>query len=178
VRSREHTNLTYVLTQLNRGHLAWFIAAVLDFFSPKVLGLRRRRDVAGLVTALQTGGPRTRRAAANALIALPDRRASEALVHALADDDAGVRMNAALALGEPAGGAGDVTDALCRALRDPEPRVRALAASSLGRLKAAASLDSLIDALGDDSPTVRRTAAIVLSGFDDPRAAEALAAAR
>jgi predicted O-methyltransferase YrrM len=30
VRSREHTNLTYDLTPLNREHLAWFIAAVTD----------------------------------------------------------------------------------------------------------------------------------------------------
>jgi HEAT repeat protein len=153
---------------------------VLDFWSPRVDRSRRRRDVPGIVEALRTGGLRTRRAAANALVAIPDSRATDALVSALTDDDELVRTNAALALGELAGpqSAGEVLKvrgALVDALRDPQPRVRAMAASSLGRAKSAEALEPLIGALHDDDPLVRRTATVVLEGFDDPRATDALA---
>lgn len=153
---------------------------MLDFWSPRVDRSRRRRDVPGIVEALRTGGLRTRRAAANALVAIPDSRATDALVSALTDDDELVRTNAALALGELAGpqSAGEVLKvrgALVDALRDPQPRVRAMAASSLGRAKSAEALEPLIGALRDDDPLVRRTATVVLEGFDDPRATDALA---
>lgn len=153
---------------------------MLDFWSPRVDRSRRRRDVPGIVEALRTGGLRTRRAAANALVAIPDSRATDALVSALTDDDELVRTNAALALGELAGpqSAGEVLKvrgALVDALRDPQPRVRAMAASSLGRAKSAEALEPLIGVLQDDDLLVRRTATVVLEGFDDPRATDALA---
>jgi HEAT repeat protein len=71
--------------------------------------------------------------------------------------------------------ASSLRGALVDALRDPQPRVRAMAASSLGRAKSAEALESLIGALQDDDPLVRRTATVVLEGFDDPRATAALA---
>ena len=87
---------------------------------------------------------------------------------------------AALALGELTGPQSEgevlkVQGALVHALRDPQPRVRAMAASALGRAKSAEALEPLIGALQDEDPLVRRTATVVLEGFDDPRAVEALA---
>jgi HEAT repeat protein len=155
---------------------------VLEFFSPKVTRLRRRRDVAGLVDVLRRGGPRDRRAAANALIAIPDPRTVEPLTEALKDADPLLRTNAALALGElqdgrPHADLSPIVTPLVEALGDPAPEVRAMAASALGRTRSAAALEPLIAALGDPSTTVRLTAKAVLSGYDDPRAREAAAGA-
>ena len=153
---------------------------MLDFWSPRVEGLRRRRDVAGIVDALRGGGLRTRRAAANALIAIPDSRATDALARAATDPDALLRANAVLALGELRGPQSPeeerrVQDVLVGALGDPEPRVRAMAASALGRVRSPASLDALVAALADGDRVVGATARAVLRAYDDPRAAEALA---
>jgi HEAT repeat protein len=153
---------------------------VLEFWSPRVDRSRRRRDVPAIVEALRTGGVRARRAAANALVAIPDARATDALVAGLRDDDELVRTNSALALGELTGpqSAGEVLKsrgALVDALSDSEPRVRAMAASALGRTKATEAVEPLIGALDDSDLLVRRTATVVLQAFDDPRAAEALA---
>jgi HEAT repeat protein len=125
--------------------------------------------------------PRVRRTAANAPVEVNDRRAVEPLIERLADSDPLVRSNAALALGEfeaadPRSGA--IAEALTRALGDSEPSVRAMAASAIGRAKPAAAVEPLIGLLDDPSQIVRRTAAAVLSGFDDPRARDASAAAR
>ncbi len=153
---------------------------MLEFWSPRVDRSRRRRDVPAIVEALRSAGVRARRAAANALIAIPDTRATDVLVVGLKDNDVLVRTNSALALGELTGpqSAGEVLKsrgALVDALSDSEPRVRAMAASALGRTKASEAVEPLIGALDDSDLLVRRTATVVLQGFDDPRATEALA---
>jgi HEAT repeat protein len=155
---------------------------VLEFLSPKVARLRRRRDVAGLLDVLRSGGERDRRAAANALIAIPDPRTVEPLTAALKDADPLLRTNAALALGELQDGRPDadlspIVEPLVEALRDPAPEVRAMAASALGRTRTQTALEPLIQALQDSSTTVRLTAKAVLAGYDDPRAREAVAGA-
>jgi HEAT repeat protein len=155
---------------------------VLEFLSPKVARLRRRRDVAGLLGVLRSGGERDRRAAANALIAIPDPRTVEPLTAALKDADPLLRTNAALALGELQDGRPDadlspIVEPLVEALRDPAPEVRAMAASALGRTRTQTALEPLIQALQDSSTTVRLTAKAVLAGYDDPRAREAVAGA-
>lgn len=154
---------------------------VLEFFSPKVSRLRRRRDVAGLVDVLRRGNARDRRAAANALIAIPDPRTVEPLTDALNDADPLLRTNAALALGElqdgPNADLTPIVEPLVAALGDPAPEVRAMAASALGRTRSDAALEPLIRALGDSSTTVRLTAKAVLVGYDDTRAREAIAGA-
>jgi HEAT repeat protein len=154
---------------------------VSSFESRKVAGLRRRRDVAGLIEVLQTGGERDRRAAANALVTIPDQRAVDPLVDALRSDDWLVRTNAAFALGEfqdsrPDSPLHRIVEPLAAALQDQQPSVRAAAASALGRLRAPASIDPLIAVLDDDNGAVAKTAALVLRGFDDERARAALAA--
>jgi HEAT repeat protein len=153
---------------------------MLEFLSPKVARLRRRRDVAGLIEVLRQGSTRDRRAAANALIGMPDPRAIEPLAEALQDVDPLLRTNAALALGElqdrrPGADLAPIVEPLVAALDDPAPEVRAMAASALGRTKTERALDPLIAALKDPDSTVRLTATAVLRGYDDPRAREAVA---
>jgi HEAT repeat protein len=151
--------------------------AVLEFYSPRVSRLRKRRDVPGLVSALRDGGVRARRAAANALIEIPDPRTIDALLAALDDPDELVRLNAALALGELQGRPElpTIVEPLSRALRDPSPYVRAMAASALGRGKDPRAVGPLVGALDDDDAGVRAAAEAVLPTFDDPAAQEALA---
>ena len=150
---------------------------MLDFFSPRVTTLRRRRDVAGLVHVLENGRTRARRAAANALITMPDPRSAEPLVRALRADDPLLRLNAALALGElrgPRREYHEIVEPLTDALRDESAPVRAMAASALGRRKEPRAVAALASLLEDRSELVRMTAAAVLRDFDDPRAVEAL----
>jgi HEAT repeat protein len=154
-----------------------------SFASRRVSGLKRRRDVAGLIEALRGGNERDRRAAANALVTIPDTRAVDPLIDALRADDWLVRTNAALALGEfqdsrPDSELRRIVEPLGAALQDPQPSVRAAAATALGRLRDPGSIDALVEALDDDNPAVGKTAALVLRGFDDERARAALAARR
>ena len=152
-----------------------------SFESRRVAALKRRRDVAGLIDALQTGNERDRRAAANALVTIPDPRAVDPLIEALRSDDWLVRTNAALALGEfqdsrPDSALRRIVQPLNAALGDQQPSVRAAAASALGRLRDPASVEPLVAVLDDDNPAVGKTAALVLRGYDDERARAALAA--
>jgi HEAT repeat protein len=123
------------------------------------------------VAEQRRGGLRDRRAAANALIEIPDRRALAPLVGALQDDDEAVRRNAALALGEfentrPQSDIDAIVEPLIGALADPAPLVRACAASALGRMKSALATEPL-DRLRRENADelVRKTAAAVLGGF-------------
>jgi HEAT repeat protein len=152
---------------------------VLDFWSPRVQRLERRRDVAGIIDVLRSGSPRARRAAANTLIRLPDPRSVDVLAESLAVDDPLVRRNAAIALGEirdtgSGREAATVHAALIRALADGDASVRTMAAASLGRTRPPEALTALLGLLQDPAPPVRKTVAVVLRGYDDPRAAEAL----
>ena len=154
-----------------------------SFSSRRVDGLRRRRDVAGLIDALKSGSEKDRRAAANALVLMPDPRAVDPLIDALGADDWLLRTNAAIALGEfqdsrPDSDIRRIVAPLNAALQDQQPSVRAAAASALGRLRDPASVEPLVEVLGDDNPAVGKTAALVLRSFDDERARTALAARR
>jgi HEAT repeat protein len=142
-----------------------------DFSSRKVEGLRKRRDVPGLVQVLGSGSPRERRAAANTLVEIPDRRALAGLVAALGDEDEAVRRNVALALGEfedtrPGSELDAIVEPLVAALADSAPLVRVSAVSALGRMKSERAREPL-ESLSRDDPDelVRKTAAAVLRGF-------------
>jgi HEAT repeat protein len=150
---------------------------MLEFASLRVRRLRASRDVAGLVQALDKGGARDRRAAANALITIPDPRAVDALIRALQSPDPLLRVNSALALGELQGPRPEyegIREPLVVALHDESPQVRAMAASALGTRKDADTVPALAALLDDGNELVRKTAAAVLRDFDDPRADEAL----
>ena len=145
---------------------------MLEFFSPKVDRLRRDRDVLGLARALEAKSVRTRRAAANALVAVPDRQALEALLQALGDPDELVRANTALALGEIEVEDGEtgtrVSGALTGLLDDSSELVRALGTAALGRYRNDALVSRRLTTLRDDeSLMVRRTANVVLSDSGD-----------
>src|SRR5262249_31376194 len=145
---------------------------MLEFFSPRVAGLRRRRDVPGLVEALAQGSTRVRRAAANALVEIPDPRAIDALVTTLGDEDELVRVNAAPALGASRGPPArpPPADPLPRARHDDSPPARSMAAPALARAKEPTAVPALIDALQDRDGTVVATVEAVLPTFGDPRA--------
>ena len=145
---------------------------MLEFFSPKVDRLRRDRDVPGLARALEAKGVRTRRAAANALVAVSGRQALEALLQALGDPDELVRANTALALGEIEVEDGEtgtrVSGALIGLLDDSSELVRALGIAALGRYRTDELVSGRLGALRDDeSLIVRRTANVVLSDSGD-----------
>ena len=155
------------------------IPSVLDFWSPRVVRMERRGDVAGIIDVLGNGGTRARRAAANTLIRHPDPRAAEVLAEALASDDPLLRRNVAIALGEirdtgSGRQAATIDAALIRALGDTDTSVRTMAAASLGRTRPASALLPLISLLEDPVPSVRKIAVVVLRRYEDPRAAEAL----
>jgi HEAT repeat protein len=143
--------------------------------------MERKRDVAGIIQVLRTGSVRARRAAANTLIRLPDPRSVEALAEALTDnDDSLLRRNAAIALGEiqDAGSGREAQiahSALILGLADGDSTVRTMAAASLSRTRPTEALTPLIRCLDDADQAVRKTAAVALRGYEDPRAAEALA---
>ncbi len=129
-----------------------------------------------------------------------------ALIAALGDPDANVRMAAASSLGrleDPRAIPGlinatrdgnvkvrsaayealsdfddpRILEPMMAALKDPDPDVRRQAAQSLGNLEDRRAVSPLIAALSDSSAEVRRAAAQSLGELQDPAAAGALAAA-
>ena len=124
--------------------------------------------------------PAVRRRAAELAPALPDGRATVAiLVTLLSDRDITVVEAAAWALGElgndsVAGGAVDALVATTRAHRDPLAREAAVAA--LGALADPAGLDAILHACSD-RPAVRRRAVLALAPFSGPEVDAALAVA-
>ena len=159
--------------------------------------------VAALTAALRDADAQVRRAAANSLGQLEDKRAVPGLIAALRDTDADVRQQAAWALGqledkratEPlsamlkdastevrlkaAWALGQLEDpsaapALAAALRDSDADVRETAAWGLGQLELQTAPPGLIEALKDPDANVRRKAAWALSQMGDARAVPAL----
>jgi HEAT repeat protein len=96
------------------------------------------------------------------------------LIDSLKSPDAGVRWNAASALG-------DIKDpravaSLIAALKDGDWRVRKVASEGLSKIGALA-VEPLIAALKDQDPLVRRAAIKALGEINDPRGVEPLIAA-
>ncbi|MCA9683082.1 MAG: HEAT repeat domain-containing protein, partial [Myxococcales bacterium] len=89
------------------------------------------------------------------------------LVSMLGSSDVGVRVAAALALGHVQGDHEGV-GALCFALADEDPQVRAAACRSLGQLGDAQSVHPLMAATSDPIPLVRAAAVQALVMIDNP----------
>jgi hypothetical protein len=117
-----------------------------------IQALFTRRDVHGLIAALESRDMETRYRAAIALGEMKEPSAVEPLAQLLKDDNSGVRWEAAEALGkigEPALGT------LISALFDDDDDIRWRAAIALGDIGDAAAVEPLIRALGDHDPYVR-----------------------
>jgi HEAT repeat protein len=97
--------------------------------------------------------------------ALGSPRYASRLVSMLGSADVGVRIAAALAIGQ-LDGEHEGVGALSFALADEEPQVRAAACRSLARAPMAVA--SLLSATSDDSPQVRTAAVQALVSLDNP----------
>lgn len=112
-------------------------------------------DMAGvrfLIEELKSSEEKVRAAAVDALRTI-GKPAVRLLVQAAQSDDALQRWGALAALGET--GDPSAVPVLLRALRDPNPDVRAVAAASLGRLRYVAAAPQLVRALGDPNERVQ-----------------------
>jgi HEAT repeat protein len=145
------------------------------------LGARLRLDDLdehSLLEALGDDDPTVRRRACGLAGRRPQSAGPSvvaALVGALVDDDPSVAESAASALGEFGAGAGPhAVDALsAMAGSHSSPLCREAAVAALGAVGAPSSLAVVLAAL-EDTPNIRRRAAIALAAFEDPAAEEGL----
>jgi len=158
------------------------------FGSPNIDQLAARRDVQGLIKALSSKDPATRRAAAEALAPLKDPAAVEPLAALLDDQSAPVRRAAVAALAERGGLR--VVEPLVRALQDADAEVRSIAstavfrrlmtdpdtdarraaATALGRIRAVEGVEPLIKAIKDADEGVRLATIRALAAIGDVQA--------
>jgi HEAT repeat protein len=106
------------------------------------------------------------------LLGASDVDVSEPLAALLRDPDAGLRMQAALALGERQTPA--AVEALIAALQDPDANVQFHAIEALGRMRAADAVDALADIADGDDFFLVFPAIDALAHIHDPRVAPRL----
>ncbi len=137
------------------------------------------RAVEPLIGLLNDGEPKVRKAAATALGFLGKTRAIQPLIGRFGDPDPFVREAAFLSVGRILESnterselqiSGDVTPLL----QDPDWRVRAAVAYTLGRFKQAHVVRALAEARIDPHPFVRREIALALGHTRSDQAVEAL----
>jgi len=122
--------------------------------------MRERRDVMGLIKALQYKSDlEVRRNAEKALGDVGDKRAVVPLIHALKDENWRVRSEAAVALGKIKGAL--AVETLVHALKDEDSDVRKRAAAALRNIGEPA-VESLIHALEDEDSDVRKRVTVAL----------------
>ncbi len=95
-----------------------------------------------------------------------------ALLNALADASAGVRIQAARALGRIGSTAAEVGSGLIASLKDVDETVRSEAAASLGKVRGAeeATVNALVELLQDANPSVKTSAARALGALKEAAA--------
>jgi HEAT repeat protein len=132
--------------------------------SPDVQKLKGKRDVDGLLKALEYEKvPNVRAAAALALGELRDTRAVNALIASLKDTKAPVRKNAATALGKI--GNESAVEQLILALQDENFTVSTAAATALGEIGDERATEPLMAAMEAESNFLRKAAAKALKQF-------------
>src|SRR5215213_3474125 len=104
----------------------------------------------------------------------PSEAAIDALVAALKDADAGVRRQAAAALGDI--GNARAVPGLIESLKDSDATVRQRVISALGELGDTRAVSGIAALLKDASIQIRTHAAIALGELEDPLAVEPLTA--
>ncbi len=138
--------------------------------------LQSEAAILALIQALEHQDSSVRRRAAAALGQLQSEAAIPALIQALEDQDSDVRRRAAAALGKF--NCEKVALLIEQILQTRGPDLRLIAIESLGRILSECSISSLtkavivtsiIKALGDRYPGVRRRAVQVLGEIGDPR---------
>jgi HEAT repeat protein len=131
---------------------------------------------AALAEVAHTGDAPQRLGAVRALGKSAHADAMQPLLHALTDEDAGVREQAAQALAgwhEPA-----VIDALISALSDPDAGVQGQAARSLAQLRDARAIAPLIASLRDAEPGLRAIVSVALGELGPDAVVPLIAALR
>ncbi len=103
---------------------------------------------------------------------MPDPRAEEPLLEALDDPEAGVRGQAALAIGSLK--SHRAVPRLLELTQDSDWFVRVASLNGLGYIDPALPAEPALAALGDDEPLVRQAAALNLGGSKDPLAVDML----
>ncbi len=127
------------------------------------LGFEWEGRLARLRRDLGSGDPAQRREVVQLLSSYPSAEVRDALLAALEDPDAGVRAQAAEAVGRVR-----VLDAVPRLLDwldDPDPDVRAAAARALGQIGADRAVPRLVRVLGDTHSDVRRAGVAALAAI-------------
>ncbi len=146
------------------------------FFKPNVEKLKARKDVDGLIAALNHKQWDVFKDAMEALVSIGDARAVEPLIKALEEGwvkaYGGGRINVSTYAANALGEIGDVraVEPLIKLLSDKE--VSSTAASVLGQIGDAKAVGPLIEALKDknNKPYVREQAASALGQIGDARA--------
>jgi HEAT repeat protein len=143
---------------------------------PNVEELKEKRDIEGLIKALEYKGDEgsVRFEAAEALMEIGSKRAIEPLIQALNDEDPVVREDVVLALARMGGGGKRAVGPLIQALNDEVSEVREHVPWALGAIGDKRAVEPLIQALNDEDSEVRKGAAWALGNIGDKRAVEPL----
>ncbi len=120
----------------------------MGLFKPNIQKMQKKRDVPGLIRALNDKDFFIRDAAAKALTQIGDIQAIKPLVDALKDKNRNMRWSAATSLGKL--GVGGV-EQLISCLKDDDPEVRKASAKSLGLIGEAKAVESLAHLLNPTS---------------------------
>ena len=131
-----------------------------------------KRDLGGLIAALESEDKNTRWMAAGGLGELRDPRAIDPLIRALADPDPDVRWKAVEALGSI--GDARATEALIPFLTDPDDTVRLQVVWALGRIRDQRATTHLIPFLVDPDYDVKIAAIWALGAIGGRHAARVL----
>ena len=125
--------------------------------------------VPGLVTALETPDGTVNTVVLNTLTRIGSL-ATDALVNALAAENAATRAAAAMALGQihPERARDYQVQRALNDLADANAALRAQAATQLGELESTAAVAPLVKALADQDSRVQQSAALALSRIGDP----------
>jgi len=136
---------------------------VLAILALASLGFEWEGRLTRLRRELGSHDPARRREVVQLLASYPAAEVREPLLAALEDPDAGVRVEAASAVGRV-----QLTEAVPRLLDwldDPDADVRAAAARALGDIGQESTIPSLVRILGDPSSDVRRAGVAALAGI-------------